>query len=144
MRIFTIGFVKKNAEEFFGILIKNGVKRIIDVRLNNTSQLAGYTKRDDLKYFLKAIANIDYIHCEALAPTKELLDDYKKDIITWEEYEKKYINIISERNVLNKIDDELLKNSCLLCSEITEKNCHRRLAAEYFAINKSNIEIIHL
>ena len=70
MRLFTIGFTKKSAEGFFTNLSKAGVKRVIDIRLNNMSQLAGFTKRDDLRYFLRTICNIDYIHLPELAPNK--------------------------------------------------------------------------
>lgn len=136
--------MKKSAEEFFGQLIKNNVKRVIDIRLNNKSQLAGYTKNRDLKYFLGTIGNIDYIHKVKFAPTKELLNSYKKKLITWDDYEKKYNEILEERKILDNIDYALFDKACLLCSEPTAKNCHRRLLAEYLARHNNLINVIHI
>lgn len=144
MNLYTIGFVKKSAEEFFGQLIKNNVKRIIDIRLNNKSQLAGYTKNKDLKYFLSTIGKIDYIHKIEFAPTKELLNSYKKKHMTWDDYEIKYNEILEERKILENIDYVLFDNACLLCSEPTAKNCHRRLLAEYLAKHNNQINVIHI
>ena len=84
MKLYTIGFIKKSARVFFETLLKNNIKRLVDIRLNNTSQLAGFTKREDLRYFLEAIGNIEYIHLEKFAPSKELLNAYKKKLINWE------------------------------------------------------------
>ena len=131
--IYTIGFTKKNAERFFELLSKNNVKKIIDVRLNNSSQLAGFAKGEDLKYFLKKICNIDYIHEIDFAPTKELLNSYKKNNLSWEEYECVYRNIIEKRHLENYIKEKgeaFWVDSCLLCSEDTPEKCHRRLVAE--------------
>lgn len=144
MKLYTIGFMKKSARVFFENLLKNNVKRIVDIRLNNTSQLAGYTKREDLRYFSEAIGNIEYIHLEKFAPTKELLNAYKKKLINWEEYEKRYIGILEKRNVLENIDYSIFNDACLLCSEPTADQCHRRLLAEYLANHNNQIEIIHL
>ncbi len=144
MNLYTIGFTKKSAEEFFNSLIKNSVRRIIDTRLNNKSQLAGFTKEKDLKYFLKKISNIDYVHMPQWAPTDEILNGYKKKLISWEEYEKKYTDILKERNILEKLDFSILENACLLCSEEKPEHCHRRLLAEYFQKQNSEINIIHL
>jgi len=144
LNLYTIGFVKKSAEEFFGQLVKNNIKRVIDIRLNNKSQLAGYTKNKDLKYFLITIWNIDYIHKVEFAPTKELLNSYKKKLITWDDYEKKYNEILEERKILENIDYALFDNACLLCSEPTAKNCHRRLLAEYLAKHNKPINVIHI
>ena len=144
-KIFTIGFTKKTAEEFFSLLEKNSVTEIIDVRLNNTSQLAGFSKFPDIKFFLQKIANINYRHEKIFAPTEDILNNYKKKIIDWADYEKEFEKIMIERN----ISDYILKNYfyadkiCLLCSEVEAKNCHRRLVAEKFS-EVFNIEIIHL
>jgi uncharacterized protein (DUF488 family) len=144
MNIYTIGFTKKSAEEFFNILIKNSVRRIIDTRLNNRSQLAGFTKEEDLKYFLKKIANIEYVYMPQWAPTDEILNGYRKKLISWEQYEKKYTDILKGRNILEKLDFSILENACLLCSEDKPEHCHRRLLAEYLVRHNNSIKIIHL
>lgn len=144
IKVFTIGFTKKTAEDFFTRLIRAGVKRVIDIRLNNVSQLAGFAKRDDLRYFLRTIGGIDYVHCPDLAPTQEILDDFKKDKGSWESYEKDFLALLSSREVEKKIRSEMLHEACLLCSEEKSAQCHRRLVAEYFLSKWSNIKIIHL
>ncbi len=144
IKLFTIGFTEKSAETFFTLLKKGGVKKILDVRLNNVSQLAGFAKGRDLQYFAKEIANIDYEHNIDLAPTKELLAKYRDKKIDWAQYEKEYIGILEKRNVLKKIDFEKLDGSCLLCSEHTPDMCHRRLLAEYLQKVNKEIKIIHL
>lgn len=145
METFTIGFTQKSAERFFELLKSNDIARVIDVRLNNISQLSGFAKRDDLKFFLRALCDADYIHLKELAPTKDILDAYKKKIITWEEYQDKFLNLISQRNIERSIDKPLLDRGCLLCSEHKPHHCHRRLVVEY--LNQhwgSNIEVVHL
>jgi uncharacterized protein (DUF488 family) len=144
MKIFTIGFTKKNAEEFFGKLSSAGVKRLIDVRLNNVSQLAGFSKRDDLRYFLRAICGIDYVHLPVLAPTQALLDEYKKVSHDWEGYAAKFSSLIAERHVEGTLERAVFCNSCLLCSEDKPDQCHRRLVAEYLRHHWGEIEIVHL
>ena len=144
MTLYTIGFTKKSAREFFDILINNNIKRLIDIRLNNKSQLAGFAKSDDLQYFLKKIGQIDYIYMPEFAPTDELLDGYRKKQIVWDEYEKQYCNLLAERDVLKNKDVPVFDNACLLCSEPTAKQCHRRLAAEYIVRSNKNIKIVHL
>lgn len=144
MRLFTIGFSKKNAETFFEILLQNNVRRLIDIRLNNKSQLAGFTKSGDLQYFLKKIANIEYVHMQQFSPTKDLLKKYQEKQVGWEEYEEQYKSILKERNVLENLDYSIFDNAVLLCSESTAECCHRRLLAEYLANNNSSIEIQHL
>ena len=143
MKIFTIGFSQKSAEEFFTLLTKNGVKKLIDIRLNNKSQLAGFANAKHLPYFLK-LHNIEYEYRPELAPTKELLDGYKKKQISWQEYEKIYNEILLNRDILNLLVAEELNNSVLLCSEPTANQCHRRLVAEYIAKHFDNVEIKHL
>ncbi len=144
INLFTIGFTKKTAQEFFTVLSKAGVKRIIDTRLNNVSQLAGFAKRKDLAYFLKEIGDIDYIHLLDLAPTKDILDNYKKKKGDWETYEKSFLDLMKKRQIEKKISPEILDNSCLLCSEAKPHNCHRRLVAEYLKNKLGNINISHL
>lgn len=144
MNLYTIGFTKKSAEVFFNILMKNSVRRIIDTRLNNRSQLAGFTKEEDLKFFLKKISNIDYVYMPQWAPTDEILSGYKKKLINWEEYARKYINILKERDIWAKVDSSILENACLLCSEDKPERCHRRLLAEYFQEQNKEISITHL
>jgi len=143
MRLYTIGFMKKSARIFFEILRKNHVKRILDIRLRNTSQLSGFAKREDLRYFLDKIGNIGYVYLTQGAPTKDLLEASRKGLINWEGYQKRYIALLKERNILKNIDKSILKDACLLCSEPTPEKCHRRLLAEYLAHN-NKITIIHL
>ncbi len=140
----TIGFTKKSAETFFTTLSRNGVKRLIDVRLNNTSQLAGFAKKEDLTYFLKAICNIDYIHLPELAPTADILDAYKKHKGDWRVYEQKFLQLMAERRVEESLPKDLLNEGCLLCSEDKPHYCHRRLVAEYLHEKWGNVTIRHL
>ena len=145
MKTYTIGFTQKGANRFFTLIKDNNVSRIIDVRLNNISQLSGFAKRDDLKYFLSELCDAEYIHLEELAPTRDILSDYKKKIITWEEYEDKFNNLISKRNIERSVDKSLLNNSCLLCSEHKPHYCHRRLVVEYLNEHwDADIEVVHL
>ncbi|MFO1500938.1 MAG: DUF488 domain-containing protein [Verrucomicrobiota bacterium] len=144
MRICTIGFTHKNAQEFFNRLQKAGVKRVVDVRLNNVSQLAGFSKRDDLKYFLKSILGIDYVHTPILAPTQGILDEYKKSKGSWEAYEQKFLQLMREREIEKKIAKELVEEGCLLCSEDKPHHCHRRLVAEYLKRHWGNVAIEHI
>ena len=144
IQLFTIGFTQKSAEQFFESLAKSGIKTLIDTRLNNISQLAGFTKKNDLKYFLKQIGGIDYIHITDLAPTKDILDEYKKNKGDWGVYEQKFLKLISDRQIEKKVTPELLNHGCLLCSEAKPHNCHRRLVAEYLSTKWENIDICHL
>lgn len=143
MKIFTIGFTKTTAEEFFSRIKKSGASKIIDVRLKNVSQLAGFAKRDDLKFFAKAICDVDYQHMPKLAPTQDILDDYKKKKGSWSEYEDKFLNLMARRRI-EEIDREQLDGGCLLCSEDKPHHCHRRLVAEYLGKKWSDVEIEHL
>lgn len=142
---FTIGFTEKTAESFFSLLQNAGVTKLLDVRLNNTSQLSGFAKKDDLRFFLKKIGNIEYIEIPDLMPEKSLLKDYQNKIISWDIYAKKYIDLLDSRNVQRKLDIDLFKNGCLLCSEHTPHHCHRRLAIEYLNSNWiPNYSVKHL
>ena len=144
IKLFTIGFTEKTAEAFFSLLKKAGVKKIIDTRLNNVSQLAGFAKGKDLEFFSKTIIDAGYEHNINLAPTKELLNNYREKKITWAQYEIEYIRILEKRSIIKKIDFEKLDGSCLLCSEHKPDMCHRRLLAEYLKKANKDIEIIHL
>ncbi len=143
MKVFTIGFTKKNAEEFFELLINNNVNKVLDIRLNNTSQLAGFAKGNDLKYFLKTIGNIEYEHNTRLAPTKKLMNDYKSNLIDWEEFEVIFREILKERDAIKQLDPEKLDHACFLCSEASPAHCHRILITEEIR-NITDCEIIHL
>ncbi len=144
IKLFTIGFTKKSAKRFFNLLTSNDVKEIVDTRINNTSQLSGFAKADDLQFFAKEIGNINYSHNIEFAPTKELLSKYRKKEMSWEEYEVEYLNLLDMRHIAQKVNVEELHQSCLLCSEHTAEKCHRRLLAEYFQNVKNDVEIIHL
>lgn len=144
IELYTIGFTKKNAEKFFNLLTSNNVKEIVDTRINNTSQLAGFAKADDLKFIAKSVGNIAYSHNIEFAPTKELLSKYRKEGMSWEEYEVEYLNLLDMRHIAQKVNIEELHKNCLLCSEHTPEKCHRRLLAEYFQHVKNDIKIIHL
>ena len=144
IKLFTIGFTKKSAEAFFTALAGAGIKRVIDIRLNNVSQLAGFAKRDDLQYFLKSLCSIDYIHIPELAPTKEIMDEYKTKKGDWSLYEKKFLKLLSERKAGKIISRNLLDRACLLCSEDKPEKCHRRLVAEYLNEKLGSIEVNHI
>ncbi len=145
MEIYTIGFTKKNAEVFFEFLRESDIKTLIDVRLNNISQLAGFAKRDDLRFFLKELCNADYVHAPELAPTKELLSGYKKGDISWDAYEDKFLNLMAQRSIEKSVQPALLDNGCLLCSEHEPHLCHRRLVVEYLNDNSDlNLKVKHL
>ena len=140
-----MGFTKKNAETFFGRLKDAGVSRLIDVRLNNVSQLAGFTKRDDLRFFTKAICGIDYLHLPELAPTSQILDPYKKQKNgDWAVYETQFLQLMRERRIEDCVSKEALDGGCLLCSEEKPHHCHRRLVAEYLQEKWGALEIQHL
>ncbi len=144
MKIFTIGFTKKSAEVFFTRLKKAGVKRLIDIRLNNVSQLAGFTKKDDLRYFTKAICGIDYVHLPEFAPTQEIIDAVRKQRVDGDEWERRFLELIRSRHVEKTVSRELLDGACLLCSEEKPEHCHRRLVAEYLKDKWGDVEIEHL
>lgn len=144
LRLYTIGFTKKSAEAFFGLLSKAGVRKVIDIRLNNSSQLAGFAKRDDLRFFLKAICGIDYVHMPELAPTAEILDEYRKNGGEWDTYEERFAELMSGRQIEKLLSKEEADRACLLCSEAPPEHCHRRLVAEYLRKKWGDLEIVHL
>ena len=142
--LYTIGFSGKNAKTFFSLLSSKEIKTLIDVRLNNVSQLAGYTKKNDLEFFLEKICNIKYLHLEILAPTKEILDGYKNKKISWNEYEEKYMTLINNRKIENLLKNIDFDHACLLCSEPTADRCHRRLAANKLKTLFNIDHVIHI
>lgn len=144
MRLMTIGFTKKSARQFFETLRTAGVRRVADVRLNNVSQLAGFAKRKDLEYFLDAICGIDYVHLPDLAPTRELLDAFKKHGGDWGTYETGFLDLMTRRRVEETVSPALLDGACLLCSEDKPDHCHRRLVAEYLDRHWGGVDIRHL
>jgi uncharacterized protein (DUF488 family) len=143
MKLFTIGFTKTSAEHFFSRLSRAGAKKLIDVRLNNISQLSGFAKKSDLSYFTNKICNIDYEHVPELAPTQEMLREYRNSKGSWSVYERKFLDLMTRRKVEN-IDRSRLDGGCLLCSEDKPHHCHRRLVAEYLKEKWNNVEILHL
>ena len=146
MFLYTIGFTKKSAEKFFTLIKENGIELLIDIRLYNNTQLAGFAKGRDLPYFLRELCDCDYEHCLNYAPTKELLDNYRNKIITWQDYTREFANIMANNDAVN----DFLKrfgnrdSVCLLCTEATPEQCHRRLLAEAIALRDPSIQIIHL
>lgn len=144
MKLFTIGFTKKSAEAFFTKLQRAGVVRLVDVRLNNVSQLAGFAKRDDLRFFTKAICHVDYAHLPELAPTQEMLDAYKKHKGDWGLYESQFLALMKSRRIEQTVPRDFLDGACLLCSEDQPHHCHRRLVAEYLKDQWGSVEIKHI
>ncbi len=146
MEIFTIGFTKTNARDFFGRLKKAGVQRLVDVRLNNTSQLASFAKRDDLEYFLAELCGAKYEHEPLLAPTQEILDAFKKNKGSWEDYERVFLALMKSRQIEVKLDAKSFatSRSVLLCSEDIPDNCHRRLVVEYLKTKWPDVRAVHL
>ena len=144
MKLFTIGFTKKPAQRFFELLRDSGAKRVVDVRLNNVSQLASFAKRDDLTYFLREICRMDYVHLPALAPTHEMLDQYKKKRGDWATYEREFLELMKQRRIEGTVPRETIAGGCLLCSEDKSDHCHRRLVAEYLMQHWGDVEIAHL
>jgi uncharacterized protein (DUF488 family) len=146
MTIYTIGYTKKSAEGFFNLLKQHNIRQIVDIRENNTSQLAGYTKMNDLRFFAKEILNASYIHLPELAPDKDIRENYKKNK-EWHKYEEGFLRLMQMRGIVEKFKDAniFIAPYVLLCSEPLADNCHRRLVAELFkeAIYPDSI-IIHL
>lgn len=144
MKMLTIGFTKKSARRFFELLHESGAKRVVDVRLNNASQLAGFAKKNDLAWFLDRIGGLEYLHLPALAPTKELLGDYRKGRIDWNAYADRFLELMRKRRIEETVPREALDEGCLLCSEDQPHHCHRRLVAEYLQQHWGEVEIEHV
>lgn len=146
LRIYTIGYTKKSAEKFFGILKKHNIRQVVDIRENNISQLAGFTKKEDLRFFVKEILNASYIHLLELAPDKETREAYKKDK-DWQEYEKRFLMLMKERHIPEKFKNNniFIPPFVLLCSEHSPDNCHRKIVAELLKKGLyPDAEIVHL
>jgi len=143
VKIYTIGFTKTSAENFFRRISNSNVKKIVDVRLNNVSQLAGFAKRDDLKYFAKEISGASYEHLVSLAPQQGMLDAYKKEKGEWIKYEQEFMGLMRKRRIEN-LDKKIFDSACLLCSEDKPHYCHRRLVAEYLKDAWGDVEVVHL
>ncbi len=144
MKLYTIGFTRKSAADFFGLLRESGAKRVVDVRLRNTSGLAGFSKKSDLPWFLRELCDMDYVHLPRLSPTDDLLDAYRGKRVSWEEYEPIFQSIIERRLIRAAIPQDIIADSCLLCSEDQPERCHRRLVAEHLQQHWGDVEIIHL
>ncbi len=144
MKVYTIGFTKKSAADFFGLLRQSGAKSLVDVRLNNISQLAGFAKKNDLEYFLRELCRMKYVHMPELAPTNEMLDAYRKEHRDWAIYERQFLALMDERQVGKMKMKRTIANSCLLCSEDKPNRCHRRLVTEYLSRNWGDVETVHL
>ncbi len=145
MEVYTIGFTKRKAADFFEALRRAKIARLLDVRLNNSSQLAGFTKKEDLPFFLKELCGAEYIHEPLLAPTQELLVSYKKKKGSWQDYERCFLALMAERKIDERIDRHVFDvPTVLLCSEATAEHCHRRLVLEYLRDKWGDIAIIHL
>ena len=144
MKVMTIGFTKKSAEKFFSLIRQSGAKRIVDVRLNNASQLSGFAKRGDLEFFLQNICGVGYVHMPALAPTQEMLNDYRKGHKDWSRYEQDFLALMKERRIESAISQEAIADGCLLCSEDKPHHCHRNLVARYLREHWGDVEVQHL
>jgi uncharacterized protein (DUF488 family) len=144
MKIFTIGFTQRSAAAFFGALRASGARRVVDVRLHNVSQIAGFTKRGDLPFFLREICGMDYLHLPVLAPSQELLDAYKKQKLPWTAYERRFRALIRARRIEAAVQRSQIAEGCLLCSEPSPAHCHRRLVAEHLRDRWRGVEIVHL
>lgn len=144
IKLFTIGCSGRSARDFFGALGKAHVRTVIDVRLRNTSHLAGFSKMQDLPFFLEAVCGAEYLHLPLLAPTESILEDFKKHNGSWSDYEKSYLRLLAERSAEHSLSPALLHMGCLLCSELTPDHCHRRLAAEYLERSFPEVLVTHL
>jgi uncharacterized protein (DUF488 family) len=143
--LYTIGYQRKPLAVFVGQLREVGVDVVIDVRLRNTSHLAGYTKRDDLAFLLREGFGIAYEHHPELAPTSEILDAYRDDQ-DWAAYECRFLPLLEERSA-EKVGRDILgryRSPCLLCAEPEPDHCHRRLVADYWAAHLPGLTVVHL
>lgn len=143
IRLFTLGFTRKNARTFFETLKGAGVGQLLDIRLNNTSQMAGFTKRDDLAYFTETILGGPYLHLPLLAPSEAILSRYREDK-NWQRYEADFLALMHARQVAGMFAPVQLDKGCLLCSEPVADFCHRRLVAEHLQACWGNVDIVHL
>jgi uncharacterized protein (DUF488 family) len=145
MIVYTIGFTQKSAQQFFELLEQNGVQTLLDIRLNPYGQLSGFSKKEDLAYFLDRLTGIGYRHLPELAPTEDILKTYRANK-NWTEYVQRFETLMDERQIPEALDRSLFESgpACLLCSEATPQQCHRRLIADRLAADWSDVEIRHL
>lgn len=141
MKVLTIGFTEKKAERFFSLLKISGSRKLVDVRLNNVSQLSGFAKKDDLKYFLNELCGIEYLHAPDLAPTKMILKPYQQKEIGWNEYADRFLELMSKRSIEKAFSPSVLDGACLLCSEHLPHQCHRSLVVEYLKAHWPGVEV---
>jgi uncharacterized protein (DUF488 family) len=145
VEVYSIGFTQKTASQFFESLRRVEIRRLVDVRLNNVSQLAGFSKRDDLQYFLRELCGADYIHERLLAPTEDMFEEYKKRKGSWEQYERRFLSLLRERQIEERLDRHLFEvPTVLLCSEPSPEHCHRLLVLEYLAAKWGDLTVTHL
>ncbi len=144
IEVSTIGFAETSAEQFFSLLRESGAKRLLDVRLNNTSQLAGFTKKNDLRFFVRELCGMEYVHVPELAPTQDMLDSFKKRGGGWQSYERAFTALMAARRIERSLSSETVQSGCLLCSEKRPEYCHRRLVAEYLQKQWGDMTIRHL
>ena len=144
MKVFTIGFTKISAARFFELLRESGAERVVDIRLNNVSQLAGFSKKPDLQFFLREICGMDYVHLPFLAPSKQVFDGLKKHHKNWDRYEREFLALMQQRRIEETTSKETLDNACLLCTEDSPDHCHRRLVLEYLQRHWGKMEVVHL
>jgi uncharacterized protein (DUF488 family) len=146
MKLYTIGFTQKRAEAFFGLLGRHAIQRVVDIRLNPGGQLSGFAQGEDLPYFLSRLAGgCRYVHVPLLAPSKEILQDYRADA-DWSRYVGRFEALMDARDIpaaLDRSEFDAL-TSCLLCSEPTAQHCHRGLVAARLAAHWGDVEVIHL
>jgi uncharacterized protein (DUF488 family) len=144
IRLYTIGFTGKSAEGFFGLLLSSGVRKLVDTRVKNSSQLAGFAKGKDLAYFCRVIGGIAYEHRLDMAPTKELLSEYRKGVMSWAAYTDRYLSLLRQRRLQERVQAADLDAACFLCSEHLPEHCHRSLLAEYLRDFIPELEVFHL
>jgi uncharacterized protein (DUF488 family) len=145
MEIYTIGFTQTNAEHFFDRLVQAKIERLLDVRLKNVSQLAGFAKAQDLPYFLDKLAGVTYEHEPLLAPSEDLLAAYRDRTLTWENYERGFLWLMEDREIQTVLTrEDFDARTVLLCSEATAECCHRRLLGEYLAEHWNDLRMEHL
>jgi len=146
--LYTIGFTQKTAKKFFSLLKDNEIDAVVDIRLNNTSQLAGFSKYPDIGYFLNDLLNIKYIHDPEFSPTANILKGFKEKKISWNEYTKRFNELMAQRNIeqyiQEKYNDCKITKYCLLCSENEPEQCHRSLVSDYFCEIYKQLEVINL
>jgi uncharacterized protein (DUF488 family) len=145
VEIYTVGFAGKTAEAFFGTLKRAGVRRIVDIRLRPNGGLSLFARGADLPYFLRELCRAEYVHVPLLAPTKDILSDYRKKKIDWPEYERRFLALLDERKAAAELNRELFSvPAALLCSEAKPDQCHRRLAVEYLRSHWPGVHVTHL